>query len=65
MERVSFCLAFIGGASLRDAGEEKKDGPVSGTSVGRITRRIWSMLCRSGDRPPCTAKEQTRPGGRK
>lgn len=30
--------------------------PVSGTSVGRITRRICSMLCKSGDKPPCIQK---------
>lgn len=30
--------------------------PVSGTSVGRMMRRIWSMVCRSGERPPCTAQ---------
>lgn len=30
--------------------------PVSGTSVGRITRRICSIDCRSGDRPPCMVK---------
>jgi hypothetical protein len=30
--------------------------PVSGTSVGRITRRICSMLCKSGERPPCIQK---------
>jgi hypothetical protein len=27
--------------------------PVSGTSVGRITRRTWSRELRSGDTPPC------------
>lgn len=26
---------------------------MSGTSVGRITLRICSIDCRSGDRPPC------------
>jgi len=25
--------------------------PVSGTSVGRIIFLIWSMLCKSGDKP--------------
>ena len=25
--------------------------PVSGTSVGRIIRRICSIVCRSGDKP--------------
>lgn len=30
--------------------------PVSGTSVGRITRRICSILWRSGLRPPCIVK---------
>lgn len=30
--------------------------PVSGTSVGRIMRRICSMLCKSGERPPCMQK---------
>lgn len=30
--------------------------PVSGTSVGRITLRICSMLCRSGLSPPCMVK---------
>ena len=30
--------------------------PVSGTSVGRMTRRICSILCKSGDRPPCMVK---------
>ena len=31
----------------------QRDIPVSGTSVGRMTRRICSMEERSGDRPPC------------
>eukprot|EP00732_Lithocolla_globosa_P002780 Lithocolla_globosa_v1_NODE_1947_length_2245_cov_434.685845.p3 type:complete len:108 gc:universal NODE_1947_length_2245_cov_434.685845:1457-1780(+) len=30
--------------------------PVSGTSVGRMTRRICSNDCRSGDKPPCMPK---------
>lgn len=29
---------------------------MSGTSVGRMIRRICSMLFRSGDRPPCMQK---------
>eukprot|EP00961_Rhodomonas_salina_P186257 2514449-Rhodomonas_salina.1 len=33
-----------------------RDIPVSGTSVGRMIRRICSMLFRSGDRPPCMQK---------
>ena len=27
--------------------------PVSGTSVGRITLRICSIFCKSGESPPC------------
>lgn len=34
----------------------KRYGPVSGTSVGRITRRICSIDWRSGERPPCIVK---------
>ena len=34
----------------------KRDEPVSGTSVGRITLRICSIDWRSGDRPPCIVK---------
>lgn len=30
--------------------------PVSGISVGRITRLIWSILCKSGLSPPCMVK---------
>lgn len=30
--------------------------PMSGMSVGRMIRRICSMLLRSGDRPPCIQK---------
>ena len=30
--------------------------PVSGTSVGRMTRRICSIEERSGDNPPCIVK---------
>ncbi len=30
--------------------------PVSGTSVGRITRRICSIDCKSGLNPPCIVK---------
>lgn len=30
--------------------------PVSGTSVGRMTRRICSIDERSGDNPPCMVK---------
>lgn len=30
--------------------------PVSGTSVGLITLLICSMLCKSGDSPPCIVK---------
>lgn len=30
--------------------------PVSGTSVGLMTLLICSMLCRSGERPPCMVK---------
>lgn len=29
---------------------------MSGTSVGRMTLRICSMDCRSGERPPCIVK---------
>ena len=35
---------------------EGRDAPVSGTSVGRMTRRICSIDWRSGDRPPCIVK---------
>ena len=35
---------------------ESVDAPVSGTSVGRMTLLICSMLCRSGLRPPCIVK---------
>lgn len=33
-----------------------RHSPVSGTSVGLITLLICSMLCRSGERPPCMVK---------
>ena len=35
---------------------ESRNAPVSGTSVGRMTRRICSIDWRSGDRPPCIVK---------
>ena len=34
----------------------QRNVPVSGTSVGRMTLLICSMLCRSGERPPCIVK---------
>lgn len=34
----------------------KKNSPVSGTSVGRMIRRICSMPCRSGLSPPWQQK---------
>jgi len=36
--------------------KRRSASPVSGTSVGLITRLICSILCRSGDSPPCIVK---------